>query len=169
MNLKIFFIVLGFAFAPMFITANTVTAPSTWGVGSPGSTIVGDQCFIRVYHTNFAFPPEGGQIVQRGNELFFWRNYLPSCSVLPAGAIVIMDKPTTPVPVPTAPPTHTPGTSYRPTPQPGGSPGSTIVGDQCFIRVYHTNFAFPPEGGQIVQRGNELFFWRNYLPGCSGL
>jgi hypothetical protein len=48
---------------------------------------------------------------------------------------------------------------------------SGIVGDPnpCYVPIYHTHFTFPPEGGQIVQSGDQLYFYRNYQPGCQNV
>lgn len=44
----------------------------------------------------------------------------------------------------------------------------SIVGDQCLVPIFHTNFAFPPEGGQIIETADgSMYFVRNYLPGCG--
>jgi hypothetical protein len=138
---KIIAVVFGFALAPAFIAAEN----------SIGTSLVGTTCLVRVYHTNFAFPPQGGRIVQIGDEMFFWRTYLPECQgVLPASQPVVVTTHTGTVP-----------TSINP-----GMP-SSIVGDSCAVRVYHTNFRFPPQGGKIVLIGNEMFFIRDYRPGCE--
>jgi hypothetical protein len=44
----------------------------------------------------------------------------------------------------------------------------SLVGDTCLVPIFHTQFAFPPEGGQII-RGfdGQMYFVRTYLPGCA--
>jgi hypothetical protein len=140
---KLFAVLLGFALAPAFIAAE--------------DSFVGSGCLVRVYHTQFAFPPEGGRIVQIGNELFFWRSYLPDCqNVLPGNqqVVVTASTGTTPAAVPNGGSLH-------------GAFGPQIVGEPCAVRVYHVDFRFPPEGGKIIQLGNELYFIRTYNPGCE--
>ncbi|HEV8601041.1 MAG TPA: hypothetical protein VGQ87_00385 [Patescibacteria group bacterium] len=44
---------------------------------------------------------------------------------------------------------------------------SSVLGDDCLIRVFHTDFAFPPEGGKIIKIGSAMYFARDYLPGCE--
>src|SRR5690348_14786477 len=44
----------------------------------------------------------------------------------------------------------------------------SVVAEPCLIQIFTTNFALPPEGGQIVQVGDRLYFDRTYLPGCAG-
>jgi hypothetical protein len=46
--------------------------------------------------------------------------------------------------------------------------GNALAGEACRVPIYHTDFAFPPEGGQIIREGDQLYFVRNYLPGCGG-
>ncbi len=140
---KLFAVALGFLVAPMFTMADY------------GSTsVVGDDCLIRVYHINFQFPPQGGKIVQSGNELFFWKDYEPRCAdslnnLFYSPSVVKSSNGTTTVT------------------QVGQLPRQ-VVGEPCMIRVYNTNFNFPPEGGQIVRIGNEMFFVRTYKPECAG-
>jgi hypothetical protein len=140
---KILAIVLGFVLAPAFITAQN----------SAGTSLVGSTCLVRVYHTNFRFPPEGGRIVQIGDEMFFWKTYLPEClNMLPANTPVMV---TSSMGVPRDPNNL------------NGAFGSQFAGEPCAVRVYHTNFKFPSQGGRIVQVGNEMFFIRTYKPGCE--
>jgi hypothetical protein len=140
---KILAIVFGFMLAPAFITAQNTA----------GTSIVGSTCLVRVYHTNFRFPPEGGRIVQIGNEMFFWKTYLPEClNMLPSN---------TPVLVTSA--TGVPRDPYNL----GGVEGNQLVGNPCAVRVYHTNFKFPEGGGKIIKVGNEMYFIRTYQAGCE--
>lgn len=140
---KIFAVVLGFVLAPAFITAQNAA----------GTSIVGSTCLVRVYHTNFRFPPEGGRIVQIGNEMFFWKTYLPEClGMLPENTPVMLTSAT--------------GVPRDPN-NLNGTLGNQFAGNPCAVRVYHTNFNFPPQGGRIVQIGNEMFFIRTAQPGCE--
>jgi hypothetical protein len=140
---KIFAVVLGFVLAPAFITAQNAA----------GTSIVGSTCLVRVYHTNFRFPPEGGRIVQIGDEMFFWKTYLPEClGMLPDNTPVMLTSAT--------------GVPRNPN-NLNGAFGNQFAGEPCAVRVYHTNFRFPSQGGRIVQIGNEMFFIRTYKPGCE--
>ena len=144
---KIMAVVLGFVLAPAFIAAEHST----------GTSIVGSTCLVRVYHTNFQFPPEGGRIVQIGQEMFYWKTYLPEClNMLPQNTPVLL---TSHIGVQAGDSSNTSGIN--------GSFGSQLAGNSCAIRVYHTNFQFPPEGGKIVQIGQEMFFVKTYMPGCE--
>lgn len=135
---------LAFALTPAFMNANTAAAPA----------IIGSNCLVKVYHTNFNFPAEGGQIVQIGSEMFFWKNYLPHCAnAVPGSAQTVSSSP--PVQQIISNSLH-------------GSYGSQLADSPCAVRVYHTNFNFPAEGGQIVKIGSELFFIRSYRPECAG-
>lgn len=140
---KILAVVFGFVLAPAFITAQNAA----------GTSIVGSTCLVRVYHTNFHFPEEGGRIVQIGNEMFFWKTYLPEClNMLPSNTPVVLTTAT--------------GVQRDPN-NLIGSFGNQLVNSPCAIRVYHTNFRFPEEGGRIIQVGNEMFFVKIYQPGCE--
>jgi hypothetical protein len=149
MAIKVCAVVLGFALAPAFIGAEHTA----------GSTIVGSTCLVRVYHTNFSFPPQGGRVVQVGNDLYFWRTYLPECAnALPADQPVVV--------------TSHAGTTTNVNTVTGtgltGIYGNQLVGEPCSIRIYHTDFRFPPEGGKIVQYANgEMYFVRTYKAGCE--
>ncbi len=46
---------------------------------------------------------------------------------------------------------------------------STADGELCLVPIFHTDFEFPPEGGQILQIGDQLYFNRVYLPGCENM
>lgn len=142
---KLLAAVLGLAFAPAFISAEHTT----------GNSLVGTMCLVRVYHTNFAFPPEGGRIVQIGNEMYFWRTYLPECGhMLPANQPVVV--------------TSYSGTNNNPVHNSlSGSLPANWVAEPCAVKVYHVNFRFPEEGGKIVQIGNEMYFIRTYQTGCE--
>jgi hypothetical protein len=72
---KVLAVVFGFVLAPAFISA------ADGGLtGSFGSQVAGEPCAVRVYHTNFVFPNEGGKIIQVGPELYFVRTYIPGCA-----------------------------------------------------------------------------------------
>jgi hypothetical protein len=73
---KILAVVFGFVLAPAFISADHESRGLS---GAFGNQIVGEPCAVRVYHVNFNFPPQGGKIVQYGNELYFIRTYQPGC------------------------------------------------------------------------------------------
>ncbi|HEX5429839.1 MAG TPA: hypothetical protein VFX17_02035 [Patescibacteria group bacterium] len=50
----------------------------------------------------------------------------------------------------------------------GASNQGNILGEPCLVRVFNTDFAFPQEGGEIVQTANSnMYFVRTYLPGCE--
>ncbi|HYC79623.1 MAG TPA: hypothetical protein VEC17_01195 [Candidatus Binatia bacterium] len=72
---KIFAVVLGFILAPAFIHADFPGLS-----GAFGTQLVGDPCAVRIYHTNFNFPPEGGRIIMVGQELYFIRTYRLECA-----------------------------------------------------------------------------------------
>lgn len=140
---KIFAVVLGFVLAPAFITAQN----------SAGTSLVGSTCLVRVYHTNFRFPPEGGRIVQIGDDMFFWKTYLPEClGMLPANTPVMLTS-------------HTgvPRDPYNL----NGTTGNSLVGSSCAVRVYHTNFKMPAQGGKIVQIEDDMYLIKTYQPGCE--
>ncbi len=86
---KLFAVVLGFAFAPAFIAADHDTGL----MGAFGNQLVGEPCAVRVYHVNFRFPPEGGKIVQYGNELFFIRDYMAGCENAGSNAKLLVSSP----------------------------------------------------------------------------
>ncbi len=46
--------------------------------------------------------------------------------------------------------------------------GSSIIGNNCLVPVYHTDFAFPPEGGKIIRTGDQMYFVQDYRPECAG-
>lgn len=153
-NVKILATVFGFLMAPAFITAQSTV----------GNTLVGTVCLVRVYHTNFNFPPQGGQIVTIGDEMFFWRNYLPECAGMVPGTAATGYQP-----VVSQTQTYNPSLAsdqYSNVNLSGSLP-TQFVGSPCAVRVYHTNFKFPPEGGKIVQVGAEMYFIRDYKPGCE--
>lgn len=143
---KVWAIVLGFVLAPAFIVAEN---------GIVGQQLVDLPCLIRIYHTNFKFPPQGGRIVTIGNEMYFWRDYLSGCG----GADAI-------------PPTTQPvqvgaRVTVNSSAQTNPVLNKNFVADSCYVRVYHTNFKFPPQGGKIIQIGSEMYFVKDYLPGCE--
>ncbi|MBX4205248.1 MAG: hypothetical protein KW788_03655 [Candidatus Doudnabacteria bacterium] len=45
--------------------------------------------------------------------------------------------------------------------------GNFLAGEPCRVPIYHTEFAFPPEGGQIIRIGDQMYFVKTYLPGCE--
>lgn len=49
----------------------------------------------------------------------------------------------------------------------GAALAETIVGNTCLVPVFHTDFAFPPEGGKIVKIGSQMYFVTDYVPGCE--
>lgn len=49
-----------------------------------------------------------------------------------------------------------------------GALSRSIVGDLCLVPVFHTEFMFPPEGGQIIKTSDgSMYFVRTYAPGCA--
>jgi hypothetical protein len=58
-------VVMGFALAPTFLRA--------------ADTLIGNTCLIPIIHTNFRFPPEGGKIIQIGDQMYFVQSYRPEC------------------------------------------------------------------------------------------
>jgi hypothetical protein len=71
---KVLAVVLGFVFAPAFIHADFPGLS-----GAFGSQLAGDPCAVRIYHTNFNFPPQGGKIIMVGQELYFIKTYRLDC------------------------------------------------------------------------------------------
>jgi hypothetical protein len=85
--------------------------------------------------------------------------------------------PTNPPPPPPQTPTPTPDTPMPPPPPPPVNPTTTtatntgnsdlnLIG-KCLVPVFHTNFAFPPEGGKIVKIDGQLYFVKTYEKGCE--
>lgn len=124
--------------------------------GADLGAIVGNNCLVPIYHTNFPFPPEGGQIIKVGNSMYFVQNYRAECANAGSGGQVIK----------TASSTSTVSV-VNPTPTNTGTNLSSIVGDNCLVPIYHTDFMFPPEGGQIVKIGDSMYFHQNYRPECA--
>lgn len=97
--LMIISLLAGFIAAPIIIRGQLVSpqppaimesnATSTTAGSRIVDFLVGDSCLVPVYHTNFAFPPEGGKIVRIGNQMFFVKDYLPGCENAGAGGIII--------------------------------------------------------------------------------
>jgi hypothetical protein len=82
-------LVLGLASAilmvfPMFTGAAVVV--------NPGG-VTGDPCLVPIYHTEFAFPPEGGEIAQIGNQMYFVRTYNPNCAHYGSGNVAAVSTP----------------------------------------------------------------------------
>ncbi len=119
--------------------------------------IIGNNCLVPIYHTNFLFPPEGGQIIKKGNSMYFVQNYRAECANAGAGGVVIK----------TAGSSTSSVTVVNPTSTNTGSTLSSIVGDNCLVPIYHTDFMFPPEGGQIVKIGDSMYFHQNYRAECA--
>ena len=103
MKKKILAAFLGLLAAPTFILASHDTS-ETFG-SDVVEFFVGEPCLVPVYHTNFSFPPEGGQIIQKGDELFFHKNYLPGCG-MPSGAVVVTTRGSQPTPALHPQPVH---------------------------------------------------------------
>lgn len=139
MKAKILAVLLAFVLAPVIMVAEDTLSQS----------IAGQACVVEVYHTDFAFPPEGGKIIKVGSRMYFVRDYLSGCENAGTGAVVIKGGPSLPP------------TQVTPT------PANFVSADPCLIEVFHTNFMFPPEGGKIVQVGSRMYFVRDYLPGCQ--
>lgn len=132
---KIFAVLLAFILAPAMMLAEDTFS----------QRIAGEACMVEVFHTDFAFPPEGGKIVKIGSRMYFVRDYLPGCQNAGTGTIIKSSSGQTVIP----------------------PPATFVAADPCMVPIYHTDFAFPPEGGQIVQIGDQLYFVKNYLPGCQ--
>ncbi|OGE89053.1 MAG: hypothetical protein A3J07_00255 [Candidatus Doudnabacteria bacterium RIFCSPLOWO2_02_FULL_49_13] len=121
-----------------------------------------DPCLVRIYHTNFMLPQEGGAVVSGPEGLFFARTYLPGCEHSADGLQVVARG-------------SIAGTSTNNgfvAPVTGVSnAGSSIVnfflGNSCLVPVYHTDFLFPPEGGVIIRSADQLYFVPTYLPECA--
>ena len=113
---------------------------------------VGDECLSPVYHTDFAFPPEGGKVVRIGDDLFFVSTYIRGCENAGSNGVVVKSGPGQPIVQ------NNTG---------GGKVIELLAGDNCLVEVYHTDFAFPPEGGKIVKIGNRMYFVRTYVAGCE--
>jgi hypothetical protein len=163
-------IALGALGVPIFLQAQAVPRGSTTNQdsSSPGQSVVeffaGNPCMVPVYHTNFVFPSEGGAVIRVANgDLYFVPTYVSGCTAALSKGQVIRSSDQPPSQIP--PPTQNPPPS-----EDSSSPGQSVVeffvGDPCRVPVYHTNFVFPPEGGEIVREGNQLYFVKTYLPGC---
>lgn len=146
-------ICLGFLITPVFIWAQNQFA---------------DPCLVRVYHTDFMLPPEGGVIVRGSDGLYFARTYLPGCEhsadgLVPIAGGVVAGTNTTVGNTATfvAPQTGTDSTNT------GNGIINFFLGDSCLVPVYHSDFNFPPEGGAVIQNGDRLYFVPTYLPGCA--
>ena len=50
---------------------------------------------------------------------------------------------------------------------PAPIPPTTTYPEHCLVPIYHTNFAFPPEGGNITTIDGKLYFVKTYESGCS--
>jgi len=105
----------------------------------PPTTTYPEHCLVPIYHTNFAFPPEGGNITTIDGKLYFVKTYESGCSdtplSTPANYSLLI-------------------TNYS-------------LFDHCLVPIYHTNFAFPPEGGNITTIDEKLYFVKTYESGCS--
>ncbi len=126
-----------------------------------------DPCLIRVYHTDFMFPPEGGVIVQKPDGMYFARTYMPGCEHSADGLVPLAGG------VAAGASTLAPMTTFV-APQTGanaGNAGNNIInfflGNSCLVPVYHTDFNFPPEGGVVIRNNDHLYFVPTYLPGCA--
>ena len=90
MKKKILAVTLGFLAVPMFMVAQNNPSSSNGGFGQGLlDFLIGDNCMVPVYHTNFMFPAEGGKIIKIGNEMFFVKDYLPECQAIPPNATVV--------------------------------------------------------------------------------
>jgi hypothetical protein len=133
----------------------TTPVPVTSNQNSFINFFLGDPCLVPVYHTDFIFPSEGGAVIRINNDLFFVPTYLSGCSnYLSRGTVV-----------------KTAGQVNAPVVQPTGTAGGNLlnfaIGDPCLVPVYTTNFAFPAEGGHIIQVGNQMYFAKTYQAGCE--
>jgi hypothetical protein len=107
-----------------------------------------------VYHANFAFPPEGGAIIQTDDgDLYFIPTYMSGCEDADEYGRVIRHA-------------NDPPTQVIPPTGAGGSVLNFLIGDPCLVPIYHTNFIFPPEGGRIETIDGQLYFVQDYLEGC---
>lgn len=86
---KVAAVVFGFALAPAFIAAEYTPNYYYPLSGALPPQLAGDPCAVRVYHTNFQFPSQGGKIVLVGDEMFFIKDYAPGCQNAGAGAPVL--------------------------------------------------------------------------------
>jgi hypothetical protein len=100
--------ILAVAF-PMFMSADTE------GLGASGQglgAILGETCLVPVYNTDFAFPPEGGQIVRAASgQMYFVKNYLSGCAN--AGSVGTPVARGTVIPPATTPPFVAPQTGCK--------------------------------------------------------
>ncbi|MBI4049436.1 MAG: DUF4430 domain-containing protein [Candidatus Doudnabacteria bacterium] len=112
------------------------------------------RCKVPVFHTNFAFPPEGGKIIKAGDQLYFIKN-AAGCENAGSNYSVIKGVQTI-----------SPSTSSDSSPTTSGPGNGDDIPSNCRVPVFHTNFAFPPEGGKIIRDGDQLYFIKN-IPGCE--
>ncbi len=115
---------------------------------------IGNPCYVRVYHTDFAFPPEGGAIIQVGDELYFVPEYLPNCSSAASAGTVIRRGDT-------LPPANTPAQTGV------GTIVNLLIGNPCLVPIYHTNFAL--NGGKIITIDGKPWYVKSYLPECANI
>ena len=140
MKSKVFIAALAILAVPMFSNAVSTT-----------ESVVGNTCLVPIFHTNFPMPPEGGQIIKTGNQMYFVQTYLSGCEN--AGNIGTVIKTSS-------------GTVPGTTPI-SNSIINSVVGNTCLVPIFHTNFPMPPEGGVIIKEGNQMYFVQNYLAGCE--
>jgi|GEM_PF-2612119 len=134
---------------PPPVNPTTTTATNT---GNSDLNLIG-KCLVPVFHTNFAFPPEGGKIVKIDGQLYFVKTYEKGCENAGNNGT-----PVAPGSDPPAQTTLTPSASANTRP--------SLIG-KCLVPVFHTNFAFPPEGGKIVKIDGQLYFVKTYEKGCE--
>lgn len=135
---------------------NPTPTPTPVPIPNPTPTpTVNAGCRVPIYNTDFAFPPEGGQIIQIGDQMYFVRTYLPGCENAILGG----------PPFPTQ--TPTPIASPNPTPAPSPTP-DLITNSNCLVPIYHQDFS-NPEGGTIEKISDQLYFVRTYLPECANM
>ncbi|HTL39200.1 MAG TPA: DUF4430 domain-containing protein, partial [Methylomirabilota bacterium] len=134
--------------------SDIAVARGSTNLPSISNFLLGDPCLVPIYHTDFAFPPEGGKIVKIDDHLYFVKTYQPGCANAGANGTVI----------------STSGNNTGNSSSNSGSAtslSSLFEIDNCLVPVYNTNFVFPPEGGKIVKINNQLYFVKTYISGCS--
>jgi hypothetical protein len=93
-KLKVFVVGLAFLAAPTMMGATSTDA------------VVGSTCLVPIYHTDFAFPAEGGKIVRIGDRMFFVQDYRAECADAGVNGEIIKGSQTSTIAGTVTPPTE---------------------------------------------------------------
>ena len=103
MESKVLVVALAFLAVPTLIGASTSSTTN-----NTINSLVGTPCLVQVFHTDFMFPPEGGEVVRFPNgQMFFVQNYVSGCENAGAGGTVIKSSSGASVNVPQNSPSNT--------------------------------------------------------------